>query len=144
MADFLSPTERSERMARVRGRDTKPELFVRKALHAEGFRFRVNVANLPGRPDIVMRRYSTAIFVHGCYWHSHSCQKGRIPSTNPAFWEKKFLTNKRRDVRVAQALRGQGWHVYVVWECQLRTIAGRERTIKALAKRIRRNQRDGA
>lgn len=139
MVDFMTPVERSERMSRIKGKDTRPELLVRKALHAQGFRFRLNVTGLPGRPDIVMRKYAAVVFVHGCYWHFHRCQKGRVPGSNPLFWKDKFLSNKRRDARNARALRQLGWHVYVVWECQLRTAALRERTINNLAKRLRRS-----
>jgi len=139
MADFMTPSERSQRMSRIKGKDTRPELLVRKALHAKGFRFRVNVANLPGRPDIVMRKYATVVLVHGCYWHAHNCQNGRIPSTNPLFWKEKFLSNRRRDARNARKLRQLGWRVCVVWECQLRTERLRERTINNLANRLRRS-----
>ena len=104
MVDFMTPVERSERMSRIKGKDTRPELLVRKALHAQGFRFRLNVTGLPGRPDIVMRKYAAVVFVHGCYWHFHRCQKGRVPGSNPLFWKDKFLSNKRRDARNARAL----------------------------------------
>jgi len=111
-------------MSRFRGKDTKPEILVRQALHRAGRRFRVNVRNLPGKPDIVMRKDRTIIFVHGCFWHSHqNCSIARVPKTKPEFWKAKFASNLERDERVAQALRTAGWRVIVIWECEAR---GRE------------------
>jgi DNA mismatch endonuclease (patch repair protein) len=138
MVDSLTVEERSVRMSRIRGVDTKPELWVRRALHALGFRFRLHVRTLPGRPDIVMPKYDTVIFVHGCYWHGHSCQKGRIPASNSLFWKEKFDNNHRRDVRNCRALRGLGWRVLTIWECELRSRASRERAIARLIGKIRR------
>jgi len=138
MTDTLSPEERSERMSRIRGVDTKPEHWVRKGLHAMGFRFRLHVKDLPGRPDVVMPKYATVVFVQGCYWHAHHCQKGRIPGTNSLFWKEKFLTNKRRDAKSARALRKLGWRVLTVWECELKTSAMRQAALARLARKIRR------
>ncbi|WP_312684339.1 very short patch repair endonuclease [Stenotrophomonas chelatiphaga] len=138
MADTLTVQERSERMSRIRGTDTKPELWVRRSLHALGFRFRLHVRTLPGRPDIVMPKYATVIFVHGCYWHAHSCQKGRIPASNPMFWKEKFDTNRRRDAKNYRALRSTGWRVLTVWECELKSAASRERAVVRLVSKIRR------
>jgi DNA mismatch endonuclease Vsr len=132
MADTLSPADRSKRMALIRSKDTKPELLVRKALWAEGIRFRLHVRGLPGKPDIVLPSLRIAIFVHGCYWHGHSCQKGRIPKTNGLFWEEKFSTNKARDRRNRAQLRRDGWKVVVVWECSLSTIPKRARSLEKL------------
>lgn len=132
MVDTLTPAERSERMSRIRGTHTKPELLVRKGLHARGLRFRLHRRDLPGRPDLVLPKYRAVVFVHGCFWHAHTCQKGRIPGTRSDFWRAKFEGNRKRDARSARALREAGWRVFKVWECQLATPARRERTLEKL------------
>ena len=110
---------RSHTMSQIGGRNTQPEIRVRKALHALGYRFRLHAKGLPGKPDIVLPKYKTAIFVHGCFWHRHSCKKGEsFPKTNIAFWEKKFRDNAARDRRVALELEQTGWKVVVIWECE--------------------------
>ncbi|MGO7587844.1 very short patch repair endonuclease [Rhizobium leguminosarum] len=120
MPDFLSPRERSERMSRIRSRDTSPELALRRALHARGLRFRVNDRRLPGKPDIVLPRFKTVILVHGCFWHRHEgCKVASTPKSNTAFWEDKFARNVARDVRNTSDLNALGWNVIVVWECEL-------------------------
>ena len=136
MADFLSPAGRSERMSRIRGRDTAPELAVRRYLHREGFRYRLHVRDLPGRPDIVLPKYGVVIFVNGCFWHAHACQKGRIPSTRSDFWEEKFRNNRSRDERSRRALRKAGWRVLTVWECSLSTKVRAERELGLLKHKI--------
>lgn len=106
-------------MSGIRGRDTKPELIVRSYLHKAGLRFRLR-SKLPGKPDLVFPRFRTAVFVHGCFWHRHvGCRYTAVPATNRAFWNAKFSANVRRDKKVARLLQGLGWHVVVVWECQL-------------------------
>lgn len=106
-------------MAAVGPRDTRPELVVRRILHGLGYRFRLHRKDLPGRPDIVLPRYGTAIFVHGCFWHRHPrCRKTTTPKTNRDFWQEKFRANRRRDRRNVRDLQRQGWHVIVVWECE--------------------------
>lgn len=132
MADPLSPLERSIRMSLIRSKDTKPELAVRKAVWAAGFRYRLHGKGLPGKPDLVFPALRTVVFVHGCYWHGHSCQKGRIPKQNSAFWRDKFAANKARDQKNARSLRRAGWSVVTVWECSLATARSRERTISKL------------
>ena len=118
--DFLSPLERSERMSRIRSSNTSPELALRRAMHALGFRFRLHRKDLPGRPDIVLPRYRTAIFVHGCFWHRHDgCKVASTPKSNTEFWIKKFDRNVARDVKSQETLEAQGWRVIVVWECEL-------------------------
>lgn len=113
-------------MAKVRGRNTKPEIAVRQALFREGYRFRLHRADLPGRPDIVLSRYRQAVFVHGCFWHGHDCPKGQQrPSSNVAFWNRKLDGNADRDRRNHAALEGAGWNVTVIWECQLNADAHR-------------------
>lgn len=134
--DSLTPAERSDRMSRIRGKDTVPELTVRRYLHSRGFRYRLHVSNLPGKPDLVLPRYSVAIFVHGCFWHAHSCQKGRVPATRSSFWERKFCTNRVRDARNVRALRRMGWRVLTVWECNLNTSHKRQRALSRLERRI--------
>ncbi|MBB3963684.1 very short patch repair endonuclease [Rhizobium metallidurans] len=125
MVDTLSPVARSERMARVRGKNTKPEMAVRSMLHNMGYRYRLHHADLPGRPDIVFGKRRKAIFVHGCFWHRHDdpeCRLARLPKTRLDFWVPKLTANAERDVRNQEALRTAGWKVLVVWECELRYV----------------------
>jgi len=120
--DAIDPA-RSAQMARVRGRDTKPEIRVRRALHAAGLRFRLHAKDLPGKPDIVFRSRRVAVFVHGCFWHRHddpACKLARLPKSRLEFWETKLETNRARDVRDRAALEAAGWTVETVWECELR------------------------
>ena len=139
MADFLTPSERSERMSRIRGKDTQPELALRKALHRLGLRYRLHGAGLPGRPDLVFPRYKTVVFVHGCFWHRHlGCSIATTPKSNTPFWLEKFEKNVARDVRVTKQLAEQGWAVFVVWECELSKPTEAAKTAKGLAARIRR------
>ena len=125
MADIWTRKKRSEVMSRIRGRDTKPEKKVRSLLHGLGFRFTVNGPSnrgLPGRPDIVLPRHGTVVFVHGCFWHAHrGCRHFRVPRTRTAWWKEKFEGNRARDKRVRSALVRDGWNVVVVWECQTMT-----------------------
>lgn len=108
-------------MAGIKGRDTKPELLLRRALHRAGFRFRLHVRDLPGRPDVVLPRHRVAILVHGCFWHRHSgCHWCSTPDSNRPFWTEKFARNVERDLRAREELRAAGWRVAVVWECSLR------------------------
>lgn len=120
MADTLSPEERSERMSRIRSRDTKPEVSLRKALHKLGLRFRLHASGLPGKPDIIFRKQRIAIFVHGCFWHRHEgCKVATTPKSNTEYWIEKFDRNVARDAATATRLREAGWHVVVTWECDL-------------------------
>ncbi|MBP1848267.1 DNA mismatch endonuclease (patch repair protein) [Rhizobium petrolearium] len=123
MTDTLSPSARSERMSRVRGRDTKPELRVRRLLHSLGYRFRLHRRDLPGSPDIVLPRHHTVIFVHGCFWHRHddpNCRLARMPKSRLDFWGPKLASNQVRDERVRQSLTALGWRVLVIWECEVK------------------------
>lgn len=120
MADVHTPAQRRHNMQRVRGRDTKPEMLLRRGLHARGFRYRLHQRNLPGRPDLVFPRYRAVIFVHGCFWHGHDCPLFRWPATRREFWEKKIKDNRARDARAIEALQNAGWRVLIVWECALR------------------------
>jgi len=105
-------------MGRVRQKDTTPELAVRKGLHAIGYRYVLHPKSLPGRPDIALPRHSAVVFVHGCFWHGHSCRAGRPPSSNADFWVQKIVANQARDAKKAAELTLQGWRVLVVWECE--------------------------
>jgi len=120
VADIVDPATRSRMMAGIRGRDTKIEIGVRKALHARGLRYRTDVRSLPGRPDIVLPRWRVAIFVHGCFWHRHDCGLGRLPATRADFWREKLDGNAARDARNHAALLASGWRVATLWECALR------------------------
>lgn len=120
MPDIVSPETRSRMMSGIRGRNTKPELAVRRYLHARGFRYRLHVRELPGKPDIVLPRYRTAVFVHGCFWHRHEgCRFAYTPKSRQQFWLAKLEGNAVRDERAAQRLRDLGWRVEVVWECEV-------------------------
>ncbi len=117
--DTLTRKERSLRMARIRSKDTKPEIMVRSCLHRMGFRFSLRRKDLPGSPDIVLPKHRTVVFVHGCFWHQHKgCKSSHIPKTRIAFWKKKFEANVRRDQKVMRQLRALGWSPVVIWECQ--------------------------
>ena len=125
MADIVNSQTRSRMMAGIRGKDTKPELALRRALHALGFRYRLHVKGVPGKPDIVMPKYNAIIFVHGCFWHRHrGCRYTTTPSSRRDFWTAKFDANVARDIVVRSALSQAGWRVATVWECALRTEAG--------------------
>ena len=119
MPDRLTPSQRHRCMSHIHSRDTKPELLVRRWLWSHGYRYRLNVKGVPGKPDIVMRPYHTAIFVNGCFWHGHEgCCK--IPKSNTEFWVNKIRRNQERDQQNYQVLKDNGWHVIVIWECQLK------------------------
>lgn len=123
--DSLTPEHRSWLMSRVTGKNTKPELMVRRLLHGLGYRFRLHAKDLPGRPDIVFRNRHKAIFVHGCFWHGHvGCRKARLPTTRTEFWADKIETNRARDARKESALRSLGYDVLTLWECDLKNIEG--------------------
>ncbi|HHA2841733.1 very short patch repair endonuclease [Stenotrophomonas maltophilia] len=140
--DTLTAAQRSHRMSLIRSKNTKPELLVRKAVWAAGFRYRLHSKGLPGKPDLVFPGLRTVVFVHGCYWHAHSCQKGRIPGQNSAMWTEKFSVNKARDARNTRRLRREGWSVLTVWECQLGAQKSRRAAIRSLLSALKR-RRDG-
>lgn len=120
MADRLSKEERSELMSHIRSVNTKPEVALRRALWRRGFRYRVNVKNLPGSPDIVLSKHRTVVFVHGCFWHGHNgCKEYTVPKTNTQFWVNKVARNQERDQEVWRKLEAKGWSVVIVWECEL-------------------------
>lgn len=120
MGDVVDQRTRSRMMAGIRGKDTTPELFIRKWLHAEGLRFRLHRRDLPGRPDLVFPKYRTVLFVHGCFWHGHDCPAFKWPQSNRMFWRSKIEANRARDLRVKEVLAEHGWQVIVIWECDIR------------------------
>lgn len=129
---MMTPEQRHKCMARIRSKNTKPEIMVRKYLFARGFRYRKNVRRLPGTPDIVLRKYRTVIFVNGCFWHGHEgCRYSHLPKSNVEFWRNKIERNKKRDLRERVELRRMGWHVIQVWECQLKP-KEREMTLRSI------------
>ncbi len=120
MPDIVTPETRSRMMSGIRGRDTKPELAVRRYLHQLGFRYRLHVRELPGRPDVVLPRYRTVVFIHGCFWHRHpGCRYAYRPKSREEFWETKLTGNRQRDLRDEQRLCALGWRVLVMWECEV-------------------------
>ncbi len=122
--DTLTKEKRSWNMSRIRSKDTVPEMRIRSALHRAGYRFRLHVRELPGKPDIVLPKYKTVIFVHGCFWHRHEgCSGATMPSTNQAFWKEKFRKNVKRDKKEQAALKRLGWKVIVIWECELKEVS---------------------
>lgn len=120
MPDVVSPEVRSRMMSGIRSRDTDPELQVRRALHAKGFRFRLHDSSVPGKPDLVLPKYRAAIFVHGCFWHGHDCSLFRLPGTRQDFWSAKIERNRRRDQVVQAAVISAGWRHLTVWECAIK------------------------
>lgn len=138
MSDLLTKEQRSALMARVRQADTAPELRVRRMLHGLGLRFRVHPATLPGRPDLVFPKYRAVVFVHGCFWHGHTCRAGRAPTTNQDYWIPKIEANRARDRRKAGELQAAGWRVFTVWECETKG-SGAEAILIELAARVRRD-----
>ena len=136
MADNHSKEVRSRNMSRIRSTDNKPEEIVRRFLFSQGFRYRKNDKKLPGKPDIVLPKYRTVIFVNGCFWHKHDCPRFVWPSSNQDYWRPKILGNVERDKKNAEQLRSQGWNVIVVWECELKK-AVRDERLYALCSEIR-------
>lgn len=129
--DTLTPAQRSDRMSRVRSRDTKPELMVRRMVHKMGYRYRLHRRDLPGIPDLVFPSRRTIIFVHGCFWHGHACKRARLPRTHVVFWREKQSYNRVRDSANRRRLRRLGWKVTVVWECQLRDVLAVQKRLAA-------------
>ena len=130
--DTMTPEQRHRCMAAIKARNTKPELVVRRYLHACGFRYRLNHKRLPGKPDLVLRKYRTCIFVNGCFWHGHDCSMFKLPQTRTSYWQAKIDRNRERDRETDQQLAHMGWHVITVWECQLKP-AARQQTLESLA-----------
>lgn len=125
MADFMNANQRSAHMAKIRSKDTKPELWLRRRLHADGYRYRLHDRRLPGSPDLVFGGRKKLIFVHGCFWHCHDCPVGsRLPKTNTEFWAEKMHRNRERDEKQRLQLDALGWEILVVWECEVKTKSG--------------------
>lgn len=120
MADVLTPEQRRHNMRRIKGRDTKPEMLLRRGLHARGFRYRLHVGDLPGKPDLVFPKYQTVIFAHGCFWHGHNCHLFKWPATRREFWKAKIERNQIRDQECLSKLLHLRWRAVTVWECALR------------------------
>ena len=132
MADKLTAARRSENMRRVKGRNTKPELIVRRIVHGMGFRYRLHGKHLPGKPDLLFTSRRAVIFVHGCYWHQHpGCSRATIPQSNVAFWTDKLARNRKRDADQVRALKTAGWRPLVIWECETKDA-------RRLGQRVRR------
>ena len=137
--DIVDHQTRSRMMSGIKGRNTKPEVCIRRFLHAQGFRFRLHVSNLSGHPDIVLPKYKLCIFVHGCFWHRHEgCRYATNPASNPEFWQEKFAANVRRDMKVEAELEAAGWRVCVIWSCQLD-----DSSLQQLVQTIRNGDDDG-
>lgn len=120
MTDVVDAATRSRMMSGIKGKNTSPELLVRKGLHARGFRFRIHADHLPGKPDLVLPKYRSVIFVHGCFWHGHDCRYFKVPQTRPEFWLEKIGRNRLRDQKQIADLIARGWRVLIVWECAVR------------------------
>lgn len=139
MADVHEPEVRSYNMSQIPGKDTKPEMMVRKFLHSNGFRYRLHVKDLPGKPDLVLPKYNSVIFVHGCFWHAHEgCEYFKIPKTRTEWWKEKLFGNKKRDERNIEKLEEESWNVIVVWECELKS--NKEKKLKQLAQQLENNK----
>ena len=120
MADIVDAATRSRMMSGIRGKNTKPEITVRKALHRRGLRYRLHSASVPGKPDMVFSAARAAVFVNGCFWHGHDCKYFKLPSTRPEFWAEKIAANRTRDAFVRKSLEEQGWRYLTIWECAIR------------------------
>ncbi|ALK30281.1 very short patch repair endonuclease [Burkholderia plantarii] len=131
MVDVVDKATRSRMMSGIRGLNTKPEITIRSLLHRQGFRFRLHVRDLPGKPDIVLPRYSAVIFVHGCFWHGHDCKFFKLPGTRTDFWREKINRNRANDHKALTTLLAGGWRVGIVWECALR---GADKDVDGIAK----------
>ena len=135
--DTLDPARRSERMSRIRSHDTKPEMTVRRMIHAMGHRYRLHRRDLPGTPDLALITRCKAVFVHGCFWHRHPdpcCKLARLPKSRPEFWIPKLERNRQRDIENQQALQAKGWDVLVIWECQLKDATSLREAIQVFLK----------
>jgi len=136
MTDIYSKNKRSQIMSKISGKETEPEVLVRKFLFRKGFRYRKNDKRYPGTPDIVLPKYKTAIFVHGCFWHGHNCRAGKLPETRKEFWQNKIDTNIARDKKNRQDLEKLGWKVLVIWQCELKNKKIRAEKLKEIEQKI--------
>jgi DNA mismatch endonuclease (patch repair protein) len=137
MADIYDVNKRSEIMSKISAQETKPEIIVRKFLFSKGFRYLKNSKNIPGKPDIVLPKYKTVIFVHGCFWHGHNhCKASKLPETRKEFWEAKILGNIARDKKKTKELTKLGWKVLIIWQCEIGNKIKRDKTFKKLLKQL--------
>ena len=137
MADVHEPEVRSYNMSQIKGKDTKPEIMVRRFLHTNGFRYRLHDSKLPGKPDIVLNKYNTIVFIHGCFWHGHKeCKYFVIPKTRTQWWLDKINGNKKKDRENITELQKFGWNIIIIWECELKP-EKREQTLKKLVKKLK-------
>jgi len=120
VADIVSPAKRSYMMSRIRGKNTRPELIIRKGLHKKGFRYRLHHSGLHGKPDMVLAKYNAVIFINGCFWHGHNCCLFKWPASRPEFWKEKITKNRENDMKNKVRLRKSGWRVLTIWECSLK------------------------
>lgn len=134
--DIFDRNKRSEVMSKVARQDNPQEILVRSFLFNKGFRFRKNYRRLPGSPDIVLPKYKTAIFIHGCFWHGHSCRAGNLPKSNVEFWNNKITNNKKRDRKNNRLLREQGWRVIIIWQCGISNKINQQKVLKKLVKKL--------
>jgi len=139
MADIFTKKKRSEIMSKISGKETKPEILVRKFLFANGFRYRKNDKRYPGKPDIVLPKYKTVIFVHGCFWHGHNCPAGKLPETRKEFWKNKIQGNIERDNKNKIELEKKGWRVITIWQCELKNKKIQEKTLINLTNTLHNN-----
>ena len=137
MSNIFSSQKRSDIMSKISGKNTNPEILVRKFLFSKGFRYRINVKTLPGKPDIVLPKYKTVIFINGCFWHGHNCKKGKLPSSNIDFWKGKISNNKSRDDKNSDLLVKLGWKVIIIWQCEVSKIDNRIKILNKLLKDIK-------
>jgi DNA mismatch endonuclease (patch repair protein) len=136
MTDVHSKKVRGYNMSRIKAKDTKPEMLVRKFLHANGFRYKLHDKTLPGKPDMVLPKYKTIIFIHGCFWHGHAnCKYYTVPKTRTVWWLNKINTNKANDARSVKALKKEGWKIITVWECKLKPVKI-EKTLASIVKKL--------
>lgn len=137
--DIWDKQRRSSIMAKVPQKNSKPEIIVRKYLFSKGFRYRTNVKKLPGSPDIVLSKYKTVIFVHGCFWHGHTCRSGHLPNTNINYWQGKIKRNIERDNRKNLELKELGWNIITVWQCELKNTKLKEQRLSNLEEEVKSN-----
>ena len=138
--DNLDKNKRSCLMAKIKQKNTEPEIIVRHFLYSKGFRYRINLKSLPGSPDIVLPKYKTVIFVHGCFWHGHTCKAGHLPTSNLDYWKLKIEKNIERDRKKNEELEMQGWNVIVVWQCEVKTLKNRHQRLFTLVLEIINNK----
>lgn len=142
MSDVHDTKTRSYNMSQIQAKDTEPEMIVRKFLHANGFRYRLHVKDLPGKPDLVLPKYNSVIFVHGCFWHAHKrCKYFKIPESRTEFWKNKLLANRERDRQNIKELKNRGWNVIVVWECELKK-ENRDDTLISITDKLKKENYD--